>query len=300
MSNKFIIRFGLFLIPFVFIILISNCKKDSVSISPTVTTVQFLGHKGGGNSTVNPSTVENTIPAIQNGLKTMTGIEVDLQMSLDGTIWVFHDPDIATTSCNAIAHKTIILSTDTEIAKFNICSAKAQDRVYKLSEIINYWNQASTPFYLSLHIKLDFPADSMNKQAIGGEALYLSKFADNLAKIIPSVAVPGKIMLEVYDATFCNKIHKIISGIKVCLIKEVTFPKQIDDAISLGYDGVSCIFSEPTLTAAEVIRAQSNGLIIQLWTPDTKQELTTAFDFHPNFIQTNNLNAMSLLNVTVK
>lgn len=281
-------------------ILISNCKKDAVSIPPSVTTVQFLGHKGGGNSSVNPSTVENTIPAIQKGLKTMTGIEIDLQMSLNGTIWVFHDTDLATTSCNAVALKTIILSNDTEISKFSICSTKAQDRIYKLSEVINYWNQSSTPFYISMHIKLDFPADSLNKPAIGGEALYLSKLADNLAKIIPSVAIPGKIMVEVYDATFCTKIHQLIPGIKVCLIKEVTFPKQIDNALSLGYDGVSCIFTEPTLTAAEVTRAQNSGLLVQLWTPDTKQELTTAFGFHPNFIQTNNLYALDDLNVVVK
>jgi glycerophosphoryl diester phosphodiesterase len=300
MMVKALFKFKYLILTLAILVLLSQCKKDNTTTPPVITDVQFLGHKGGGNSTVNPSTVENTIPAIQNGLKTMTGIEVDVQMSLDGTIWVFHDSDIASTSCSAIAHKAIILSTDAEIAKFTICSAKAQDRIYRLSEIVNYWHQASTPFYMSLHIKLDFPADSMNKPAIGGEALYLSKFADNLAKIIPSVAVPGKIMLEVYDATFCTKIHKLISGIKVCLIKEVTFPKQINDAIALGYDGVSCIFSEPTLTSDEVIRAQSKGLIVELWTPDTKQELTTAFGFHPNFIQTNNLNVMSLLNVTVK
>lgn len=230
----------------------------------------------------------------------MNGIEVDLQMSLDGTIWLLHDLNLATLNCNATLPRMIILSRDTEVSKITLCTSKAQDRMYKLSEIISYWNQATTPFYVSLHIKLDYPVDSMNKPAIGGEAIYLSKFADNLAKILPSVKDPGKIIVEVYDATFCKKIHQLIPGIKVCLIKEVSFPQQINDALDLGYDGVSCMFTEPTLNAVEVTRAQTNGLIVQLWTPDTKQELATSLSYHPNFIETDDLTAIADLNVTVK
>jgi len=299
MTNKFYIRFGCFLLIVGLVVLFEQCQKDSATTPPMETDVQFLGHKGSGSSSINPSIIENTLPAVQKGLTTLTGVELDLQMSLDGTIWLFHDLDLSGSSCNTTVHKTIILSYDTDIAKINICTTKAVDRIYRLSEFITFWNQAS-PFYVSLHIKLDFPKDSINKAVIGGEAIYLSKFADNLAKIIPSVKDPGKIMLEVYDATFCKRIHQLIPGIKVCLIKEVTFPKQIDDAIALGYDGVSCTFDEPTLTGSEVTRAQSNGLIVQLWTPDTKQELATAFGFHPNTIQTDNLNALNDLNLSVK
>ena len=298
MKHQF--RFGFLLLLLLLFSLFYRCKKDAVTTPPSETTVQFLGHKGSGSSSVNPSIIENTLPAVQKGLTTLTGVELDLQMSLDGTIWLFHDLDLATLSCNVTASRTIILSHDTEIAKINRCTTIAQDRLYTLSEIITYWNQVANPFYASLHVKLDYPADSINKPAIGGEAVYLSKFADNLAKIIPSVKDPGKLMVEVYDATFCKKIHQLIPGLKVCLIKEVTFPKQIDDALALGYDGVSCMFSEPTLTAAEVVRAQNNGLIVQLWTPVTKQELTTALGYHPNTIQTDNLNALSDLNLVLK
>ena len=59
-------RFLLFILGSVILVLLSDCKKDTVAPVPVLTDVQFLGHKGGGNSTVNPSTVENTIPAIQN------------------------------------------------------------------------------------------------------------------------------------------------------------------------------------------------------------------------------------------
>ncbi len=280
--------------------LFNRCKKDTVSTPPTETTIQFMGHKGSGGSLVNPSIIENTLPAVKKGLATLTGVEVDVQMSLDGTIWLFHDLDLGRTSCKTMAGKTIILSNDADISRINICSTQAQDRIYKLSELISYWNQTAIPSYLSLHIKLDFPLDSINKAVIGGEAIYLAKFADNLAKIIPSVKTPGKIMIEVYDATFCKRIHQLIPGMKVCQLKAVSFPKQVTDAIDSGYDGVSAFFDEGALSETEVTRAQSNGLIVMLWTPNTKIELTKALNMHPDFIQTDNMNALTDLNVIVK
>ena len=300
MRTNYYSRFGYMCLVVGIILFFNECKKDTITSPSTETSTHFLGHKGSGSSSIDPSIIENTLPAVQKGLKTMNGVEVDLQMSLDGTIWLLHDLNLATLTCNATLPRMIILSRDTEISKIILCTSKAQDRMYKLSEIINYWNQATTPFYVSLHIKLDYPVDSMNKPAIGGEALYLSKFADNLAKILPSVKDPGKIIVEVYDATFCKKIHQLIPGLKVSLIKEVSFPQQINDALDLGYDGVSCMFTEPTLNAAEVTRAQTSGLIVQLWTPDTQQELTTSLSFHPNFIETDDLTAIADLKVIVK
>ncbi|MEI7828848.1 MAG: glycerophosphodiester phosphodiesterase [Prolixibacteraceae bacterium] len=278
-----------------------SCQKTTTPASPpTTTTVKFLGHKASGSSSIDPTIIENTLPAVQKGLKTLNGVELDLQMSLDGTIWILHDLNLATLTCNSVLPRMIILSRDAEISKITLCTSKAQDKICKLSEVINYWNQAATPFYISLHMKLDYPVDSMNKPAIGGEAAYLSKFAESLAKILPSVKDPGKIICEVYDATFCKKIHQLIPGLVVCLIKEVSFPQQINDALVLGYDGVSCMFTEPTLTEAEVTRAQKSGLIVQLWTPDSQQELTASLNLHPNFIETDNLNSISDLNVIVK
>jgi len=298
MNNNF--RIGFFIVLMAIVVLFNRCQKDTVTAPPTVTNIQFLGHKGSGASLFNPSIIENTLPAVKKGLATLTGVEVDLQMSLDGTIWLFHDLNLARTSCKTMAGKTIILSNDADISKINICSTEAQDRIYTLSELISYWNQTATTSYLSMHIKLDFPLDTINKAVIGGEAIYLAKFADNLAKIIPSVKSPGKIMLEVYDATFCKRIHQLIPGMKVCLLKAVSFPRQVTDAIDSGYDGVSGFFDEAALSEAEVTRAQKSGLIVQLWTPNTKIELTKALNMHPDFIQTDNMNALTDLNVTVK
>lgn len=279
------------------IFVVNSCRKDSVSSPATPTDVVFIAHKGGGDIDYNPQYLENTLPAVKHSTTILQGVEEDIQMSLDGTIWLFHDADFSRVGTIRNNNKFLILSTDAEISKVLITNTIVQDRIYKLSELIEYWNAVPTPFYISLHIKLDFPADSINHAKIGGEAKYLSKFADNLYKILPNIKVPGKIMIEVYDATFCKKIKSMIPGIKVCLIKEVTFPKQVSDALALGYDGVSCSYSEPTLSIAEVAKAKSSGLIVQLWTPNQSAELMTAFSYQPTVIQSDNLKVLSILNV---
>jgi glycerophosphoryl diester phosphodiesterase len=279
---------------------LTRCKKESVTITPTVTDVKFLGHKGGGNSLINGAHIENTLLSVQDGLKTLGGAEVDIQMSLDGTIWMFHNTDVGTSTCKTNYHHSIVLLKDAEISQLQICCNNVQDRIYKLQELISVWNANPKGFILSMHLKLDFPSDTLNNQLIGGEAAYLSKFANSLAKIFPTVKHPDQLIIEVYDATFCGIVHSAIPGIKVCLIKEVTFQQQIHDALALGYDGVSCSFDEPTLSVDEVKRARDSGLFVELWTPDIKSDLLSAFNLKPDYIQTNNLDAMNLLNVKAR
>lgn len=288
-----------FLSGFLLVLTITQCKKTTTSGSPTETDVRFVGHKGGGDNSFNAKYIENTLPAVQEGLKTLNGVEIDVQMSLDGTLWMFHNLDIGQSNCNTNYHHSIVLLNDTEIEKIKICNGSVQDKIYRLEELINLWNNTVGGFVISMHVKTDFPADTINKPLIGGEASYLSKFATSLAKLFPTVKHQDQLFVEIYDATFCTKVHTTIPGIKVFLIKSIAFPTLIDDALSTGYDGVSCYLFESTLSVEEVKRARDSGLVVQLWTPDNRDDLLKAFNLKPNIIQTNNLKAISLLNLKV-
>ena len=297
-SPKFL-RITKFLLGFLLVLSITGCQKQPSYGPPTETDVRFLGHRGGGNTSFfNSDKIENTIPSVQEGLKTMNGVEVDVQMSLDGTIWMFHN--VEATSCNSSDHHCIVLLKDNEIEKIQICSTSAQDRIYKLEELIKLWNSTSDGFIISLHIKLDFSSDTINNPLIGGKTAYLANFANSLAVLLPVIKHQDQLHIEVFNAIFCKNIHTILPGIKVCLMEETTFTKQINDALASGYDGVSSSFESSTLTSEEVKRARDSGLIVQLWTPDNKDDLMKAFNLNPNFIQTNNLKAISLLNLKVK
>jgi len=279
----------------------NRCGKSLtiIPIPPTETDVHFLGHKGGGNNAYNPYHIENSLPAVQDGLKTMNGVEVDIQMSLDGTIWIYHNADLGETCCDTSYHRSLPLLKDSEIEKVLICSGTKQSRIYKLQELIDFWNNYPNGFVISMHVKTDQGSSVFNNPIIGGQAAYLSKMADNLLKVFTAVNYDNQLHFEVFSGAFLNKIHTNIPKAKVILLKEVDFPSQIDAALSGGYDGVSCHFSDPTVTAAEVKRARDKGLIVHTWTPDTVDELKKALALHPNFIQTDDINAISNLNLKI-
>ena len=270
-------------------LILTECKKASVELTPLNLDVSFFGHKGGGNNSFNPNFIENTVPSIKEGLKTMNGVEVDVQMSLDGTLWLFHHPDVGESSCNTNYHHSLILLKDSEIEKVQICSGNKQDRIYKLEELVSYWNSTIDGFPISMHIKLDQTRDTLNSPLIGGDVRYLGNVADQLIKVFKTMNHKNQLFAEVFDQAFLQKMHTYLPDVKICLLKEVDFPMQVDAAISLGYDGVSSAFNAASISYTEVKRAKDLGLVVQLWTPDTKADIISAYLLKPTHIQTNNL-----------
>ena len=277
-----------FILPFLFIALFSCTKQENV-LTKVKLDVLFLGHKGGGNTTFSDFYIENTLPSIKYGLEGMNGIEVDVQMSLDGTLWIYHNPDFMRTCCTPNYSHALVLLRDTDIEKLQICDGTLTDRVYKLEEVFDYWKNGPEKFPFSLHLKVDQTVDTLNHPLIGGKVAYLSKFADNLAKIFPPVSSNDTAMIEIYNAAFLKKIKTLIPSLKVCCDLEGDFTNLVDLAIKGGYHGISASFNAESISASEVKRARDNGLIVQLWTPDLKQDLIDAYLLKPTFIQTNNM-----------
>ena len=288
---------------FLFLVFSFSCNKakelplDPVIDPPQKTDVIFLGHKGGGSTNYSASYIENTMPSIIEGLKTMNGVEVDVQMSLDGTIWLFHDATIERESSDTTKKNSLILLRDSSITQLQRFSGIKKDRVYRLSELISHWNASASGYHISLEIKTDFPADTF--AVVGGRQAYLNRLADALARILAVNNHPGKILIEVVDKSFCDRMRQYQSGalLKYCKMNDIPFDALVSTALSEGFSGVSCFFGDTTATAARIKAAQDSGLFVQMWTPYSFEELRSVFQRHPNVIQTDNMKAKTLLNV---
>ncbi|HEY1024888.1 MAG TPA: glycerophosphodiester phosphodiesterase [Sphingobacteriaceae bacterium] len=284
--------FFLFLIA---LIISGSCSKNN---DPRETQVSFLGHKGAGNNGYNDHNLENTISAVREGVQMLDGVEVDVQMSLDGTIWLFHDEDnVNDLNCSGTTEVQSIPSMyDSEIEKIQLCHKTKKDRLYKLSEVITFYKATPGGFFLSLDVKVSFPAEVM--QVVGGKNAYLLRFADSLASVIGTVN-PEKIMVEIDSRLFCEQLksHPNAAAVKTFFMRYEPFDQKIENAIELGYDGVSCNFTDETITPEKIRKAQEMGLLVQLWTPYFRDEVTKTFSWNPDFIQTDNIRAKTGLNV---
>lgn len=290
---------------FVFLILAGiGCKKKDTATTTTPvlnsTDVKFLGHKGAGNNNYEDLYMEMTTPSFIEALKTMDGVEIDAQMSLDGTVWMLHDSYITNCCTCPVTYTPALYNLhDSEIAQIQLCADGRQDRIYKLSELITLWNNTSGGFSLDIEVKqADLNQDTINN--IGGMSAYISKMADEIDTLFAVRNNPNtQIMFEVDDTTFCRKLRTSYPGFKFCLFRYGfnSLSDYADTAIALGYEGISENFTNSYVTASSVKAVRDRGLLVQLWTPYSKAELTAAFDMDPNFIQTDNMGAKADLNV---
>lgn len=282
-----------FVLTLLFAIIMSlSCKKTIHE-----TNINFLGHKGSGSNNYSDNAMENTLPAVVYGNETLDGAELDIQMSLDGTVWVFHDENVNEKNCTATSNDTIPKMHDKDIEAIMLCQESKKDRLYKLQEIADWWNNNPKATYLSLEVKFSFGAQTFDVWS--GRDNYFKKLAESISTVFKTFNYPGNVLIEVNSKLFCNTLRSLPNGknFKLCYIGEEPLPQKIENAVKLGYDGISCKYTAPTVTHENIEIAHNNGLIVQLWTPYYRNELRLAFALNPDFIQTDNIWAKQALNV---
>lgn len=130
-----------------FLLLNSGCEKiNYYPDKPNFFYKTFtLAHRGGGNDTLR----ENTLNACKFALARTDGIEVDIQISKDRTIWLSHYPIVI--GCNG-EQKCFIETSDSEIEQIKLCSGK--DVSYtKLEDVMKYMYENSIYKYISIDLK---------------------------------------------------------------------------------------------------------------------------------------------------
>ena len=295
-----------------FIITITGCKRKEAIATPTPTpnptNIKFLGHKGAGDNVYEDLYMELTTPSFQEALADgMEGVEIDAQMSLDGTIWLIHDAYM--TNIWGLPHYNPCLYNlhDNQIEQIQLCDTVngnvRHDRIYKMSELISQWNNTPGGFYLDMEIKqadLDPELDTTINVTYGSMDTYLFQMADQFNDLLSTRNHPDSmLMFEVDDTTFCSILRSRVPGAKFFLFRYgfTSLQDYANTAKALGYDGITESFSNSYVNAAGVSYARNLGMIVQLWDPYSHAELNSTFAMNPNFIQTDNMDCKKDLNV---
>ncbi|GAC1384903.1 MAG: hypothetical protein NVSMB45_13210 [Ginsengibacter sp.] len=259
----------------------------------------FLGHKGAGSNNYNDVNMEHSIASFKEALTYLDGVEIDAQMSLDGTIWMFHDVDINASLCNPKAvHNSILTLHDNQIAALQLCHGTKKDRVYKLSELIDLWNSSANGFYLDIEIKTAI--DKADYVSFGGELKYLNKMAESMDKIFQNLKHSPKLLqIDDYSVNFTTNMrtYKSGKGLTYMLNEDPPFDKNVADAISGKFDGVIHIFTDPAVTGASVLNAHNKGLLVSLFAPYTDAEVLSTYQKLPDFIDTDHTTVKKDLNI---
>lgn len=285
MSNRsrneiFKILKWLFFSIFIFLC-IQSCKKEDdpePEPDPAVFKIKYLGHRGTGSDSFSgkdslfPS--ENSYDAIIMGCQMLNGSETDIQMSQDGTVWLWHNELVNSTDTQ---NTCIPCLTDIEIQQ-KLPSGKT---IVKLDSVLQWLSNHSGGKYLSLDVKGYFPSCP-----IVDHTSYFERMSDSVVSMLSKYNLYNNVVVETDYTMFLDMIKSKMPAVDCYFLTYGNMKQSILVALNNNYDGLSMMFSDTSLTTSNMSLLRSNNLKIQLWSLYYIQDVEYVKTFSPDFIQT--------------
>lgn len=257
-------------------LLLSCDKIDYVPDNPfaNIPTVVLM-HRGNGSNT---EYVENTLPAALYGFSVLDGVELDIQISESGTLWLDHDNEVIDCDGNIIGCFSDM--TDEEIEEHNVCDGEI--RHYTLESVFQEMSAHYNTSYISLDIKTQF----CNIPSTTEE---MERMADAVVALVTKYHLEGQVIAESSSISFLERISDQNSPVGQALIVLEDLDKGLADAYELKARALSYNWDaeEPiTNESVELIHRKGFGAI--LWVVNTPDDIASAWRMKPDVIQTDN------------
>lgn len=268
------------LILITFTILVANCslkKNDNSEIK-----THILGHRAYGVKGYNDTIMDNTLPAVIKAIEITDGVEVDIQMSKDGTIWLYHDTKIVAQDSSAqyipkLRDQKVLeyLSYNHPYATFNT-----------LEQLLSYFHVNNISKYISLDIK-SFYHEKLFKS---DEDLhnYMLDLAVKVIALTKKYQLENQVLIE-SELKFLLDYFNDNSKLKTFLLGFGDFNNHIKIARKRNYTGLSHYFIDPEIDSTSMQYAYKKGLQIQLWTPNSESDLRHVLQLGPDYMQTDHV-----------
>ena len=216
-------------------------------------------------------------------LKNHAGIEVDVQMSQDRTLWLFHENQM--NACGAIKQECLITKNDREIQAL----AQCENDNYcftQLEDILQQMENDNNDKVISLDIKTWFDS----KCSVYGNNImaYYHNVAIAIVDIVKKHNLENRVMVESEISYLLGKIKRR-SNIACYLSTFGDYQEGIKKAKKSGYTGISFQYLyKETITQSDIEDLHKSGLKIQLWVVNGDSMIKKASLLQPDFIQTDN------------
>jgi len=282
------IKYNIFLLVLIVFICVA-CKKIKYYPDKPYGDVEtkVLAHRCGGNS----SYQENTLEAANFGLSVLDGIEVDIQISKNRTIWMSHSAELP--SCGGISYNCFPETYDSQIIELDSCLGNTFI-FSRLEEVFALMSSSYPNKFISLDVKAWVPCEVTSIGIIGN----LNVIADEIVFLTEKYNLYDHVMVESETTSFLSYLQKKSNRIETYISTLGDFERGMQIALKGGYTGMSFKYMfDEEITSDHIYLIRKKGLKIQLWTVDEPDAIEEAISINPDFIQTDNLNYfISLLN----
>lgn len=219
---------------------------------------------------------ENTIAAFKHAIRASADlIELDVRLSLDGEVVVFHDRflDRTTNGSGLVEDHTLA-----ELKKLDAGSwfspGWAGERIPTLTEVIRTVYPAKIGLYLEL--KVDKSREEIRSRLVG-----------QVQRIVKKSNFLNRAFLASFDRVSLELSKKAWPGLRTGLI----FRDELiwTDEKKVGYNNIDILCAHWKITdSARVAEAHRAGLQVFIWTVDRAQELRKTLPSRPDGVASNN------------
>jgi glycerophosphoryl diester phosphodiesterase len=260
------------------IVLLSGCARVEYYPDKPIpfTKTYWIAHKGGGFFDEG-----NTREACQYGLSLMDGIEIDLQRSVNNTLWLSHSEN--TVSCGSVSALCIPGSTDSSIGNLNNC-LPVETNYPTLESIFEYVSKNYPDKYISLDVKPWIPCG-------GGTNIIkqMNEMAQRIIDLVKIYKLENRVMVESDVGDFLYYVKENSTGIETFLTTLGDLELGTSRALASEFSGISFQYgTKEILTKDHVDLLHRKGLKIVIWTIDDEAIFPEVSSLGVDFIQTNN------------
>jgi glycerophosphoryl diester phosphodiesterase len=260
---------------------LTSCKKINYYPDKEYKEVEtmVLAHHGGGICPFQ----DNSIEAAIYGLTYMDGIEVDVQISKDRTLWLSHNADLP--DCGGVLYDCFPETYDHEIVELDSCNGNTLNYT-RLEDVFAYMSKYYPDKYISLDVKAWSPCKITSLDITG----VMNVIAQEIIKLTNKYNLQNRVMVESETATLLNYIQSHSVSIEMYLTAFGDFERGMQLSLEKGYSGISFKYkSGEEVGIPEIQLIRKKGLKIQLWTVDSEENIKEALSINPDFIQTDNI-----------
>ena len=265
-----------FIILILIIIVSWACEKINyfVDREDISTSTKILLHKGKG---FHPDFHENTLEGAKYGLAHFDGIEVDIVISKDGTVWLSHNIRVKDENGN----EKELFSKTSDKTIMSIRNEETGFHYNKLEDIFKYMSENTPDKYISIDTKRPQLLFTRNEYKAITDAIkgYIRKY-DNLK---------GRVLVEADCCYFLNWL-KDVDGIETYYFSIGDFDKGVAKAYQNGYSGITFQYGRKDDSSPELIElTHKKGLKMQIYYINESSVIEEVITYNVDFIQTDNI-----------
>jgi glycerophosphoryl diester phosphodiesterase len=232
-----------------------------------------LMHRGSGDNT---NIIPNTLQAAEYGLSVMDGIELDIQISKDGTLWLDHDNEVHDCSGNVVGCFQTL--TDAQIKSFEECDGVI--RYHIVESVFELMASEYPDSYISLDVKGQY-CEIINTAEL------MRQMAESIQNLVNKYKMQKKVLVESNSVEFMQVMDDQ-TGIGQCIISLGDVDEGLANAAATRARGISLKYGVEEINSDVVELIHSKGYGLVLWTINEPDDIIDSWNSKPDFIETDN------------